>query len=180
MGKNHVSICERGNSAPRNQFSSGHNSERGCSVHSDSSSHAVAAQPKGSLGSNSMQNSQAVTSPTFHVGSMGRVALQTAQAVVRGDRKSVRVRVLLDAGSHRSFITTRAVQTAGLPIRGKEWIEISTFGQQTKDCGLRAIIELDVFPLQGGDRIKIEVYEVSTIGEIGNQHIEMRRGEYQM
>lgn len=52
------------------------------------------------------------------------------------------------------------------------------FGQQTKDCGLRAIFELDVFPLQGGDRIKIEAYELPTIAEIGNQHIEMRRGEY--
>ena len=86
--------------------------------------------------------------------------------------------MLFDAGSHRSFITSRAVQTAGLPIKGKEWIEISTFGQQTRDCGLRAVFELDVFPLQGGDRIKIEAYEVPTIAEIGNQHIEMRKGEY--
>jgi len=41
-------------------------------------------------------------------------------------------------------------KTAGLPIKGKEWIEISAFGQQTRDCGLRAVFELDVFPLQGG------------------------------
>lgn len=53
--------------------------------------------------------------------------------MVRGDRRSVRVRVLFDAGSHQSFITTRAVQTAGLPIKGNEWIEISTFGQQRRD-----------------------------------------------
>ena len=90
---------------------------------------------------------------------MGRVALQTAQAVVKGDSKSVRVRVLFDPGSHPSFITSRAAQSAGLPIKVKEWIEISTFGQETKDCGMRAVYELDVSPLQGGERVKIEAYE---------------------
>ncbi|XP_068749238.1 uncharacterized protein [Montipora capricornis] len=109
---------------------------------------------------------------------VGKVALQTAQAVVKGDSKSVRVRVLFDAGSHRSFITSRAAQSAGLPIKGKEWIEISTFGQQTKDCGMRAVYELDVSPLQGGERVKIEAYESPTIAEIRNQHIEIRKGDY--
>ena len=71
MGKHHVSICERGNSVQGNQFRSGHNGDHGGSVHSDSSSHATAAQPIGSGGSDAMQNSQAVTSPTFHVGSVG-------------------------------------------------------------------------------------------------------------
>ena len=66
----------------------------------------------------------------------------------------------------------------GAPLKGKEWIEISTFSQRTKDCGLRAVYELDVFPLQGGDGVKIEAYEVPTIAEIGNQHIEIRKGEY--
>ena len=132
----------------------------------------------GGGGGDAQQIAQAVTSPTFHVGSVGRVALQTAQAVVKGYSKNVRMRVSFDAGSHRSFITTRAVQTAGVHIKGKEWIEISTFGQQTKNCGLRAVYELDVFPLQGGNGIKIEAYEVLTIAEIGNQHIEIRKGEY--
>ena len=64
-------------------------------------------------------------------------------------------------------------EKGSLKVRNGEW-----FGQQTRDCGLRAVFELDVFPLQGGDRIKIEAYEVPTIAEIGNQHIEMRNGEY--
>lgn len=55
MAKHHVSICERGNSAPRNQFSSSHNSDRGCSVHSDSSSHAAAAQCNEQMQCNAMQ-----------------------------------------------------------------------------------------------------------------------------
>ena len=43
---------------------------------------------------------QAVKSPTLHVGAEGRVALQTAQAVVKGAHGNLGVRVLFDAGSH--------------------------------------------------------------------------------
>ena len=178
MGKHHVSICYKGNSTQGDQFSSAPHSDRGGSAHSDNSSHAFNAQPMGSGGGNTLLTAQTVTSPTFHVGAVEKVALQTAQAIVRGNNKSVRVRVLFDAGSHRSFITTRAVKMTGVSIKGKEWIEISTFSQRTKDCGLRAVYELDVFPLQGGDGVKIEAYEVPTIAEIGNQHIEIRKGEY--
>ena len=38
----------------------------------------------------------------------------------------------------------------GVPIKGGELIKISTFSQQTKDCGLGALYELDRFPLQEG------------------------------
>lgn len=57
--------------------------------------------------------------------------------------------VLFDEGSHRSFVTNRAGQAAEVPIKDKEWIEIGTFGQKTKDCGLRAVYELYGFPMQG-------------------------------
>ena len=85
---------------------------------------------------------------------MGRVALQTAQAVIKGDKRDLRVRVLFDAGSHRSFITSKAVQSAGLPEKRKEWIEICTFGQRTKDTGLKGVHDLHVFPFQGGMELK--------------------------
>ena len=57
--------------------------------------------------------------------------------------------VLFDAGSHKSLITTRTVQLAGLLEGKKKWIEISTFGQQARDSGLRGVYKFDVFPLQG-------------------------------
>ena len=149
-GKHYVFICYKGNSTQGDQFSSASRSDRGGSAHSDNSSHAFNAQPMGSGGGNALLTAQTVTSPTFHARAVGRVALQTAQAVVRGNNKSVRVRVLFDAGSHRSFITTRAVKMTGVSIKGKEWIEISAFSQRTEDCGLRAVYEPDVFPLQWG------------------------------
>ena len=43
---------------------------------------------------------------------------------------------------------------------------------------MRAVYELDVSPLQGGERVKIEAYESPTIAEIRNQHIEIRKGDY--
>ena len=56
------------------------------------------------------QNKTPITaSPSsLHVGTGGRVALQTARAVIRGEGEAYRVRVLFDAGSHRSFITSKA------------------------------------------------------------------------
>ena len=58
----------------------------------------------------------ALSPSTLHVGSGGRVALQTARAVIRGEADPYRVSVLFDAGSHRSFITSKAAQRSQLPV----------------------------------------------------------------
>lgn len=85
MGKYHVSICYQGNSTQGDQFSSAQYAygDRGGSAVSDNSSNAINTQPMGSGGGNALLTAHTVTSPTYHVGAMGRVALQTAQAVVR-------------------------------------------------------------------------------------------------
>ena len=55
------------------------------------------------------------TSPSsLHVGMDGRVALQTACAAVSGEGELWKVRVLFDAGTHRSFVTARVAQHAHL------------------------------------------------------------------
>lgn len=87
------------------------------------------------------------------------VALQTAQAIILGT-KGLRVRVLFDAGSHKSFMTSRAVQSAGLRAERHEGIKINTFRQQRKDSGMSGVYELRVFPLQGGDGVKIDVSNI--------------------
>ena len=85
MGKHHVSICYQGNSTQGDQFSSAQYAygDRGGSAVSDNYSNAINAQPMGSGGGNALPTAHTVTSPTYHVGAVGRVALQTAQAVVR-------------------------------------------------------------------------------------------------
>jgi len=71
--------------------------------------------------------------------------LQTARAVIHGEGKPYRVRVLFDAGSHRSFISFKATQGAQLARIRQEWLGIRTFGQRFvarkppghfEDCGL--------------------------------------------
>ena len=114
----------------------------------------------------------------MHVGSTGRVALQTAQAVLKGGEKSARVRVLFDAGSHRSFVTSKVARSAGLNVKRQEWIEISTFGGQSRESGLRKVCEIDVFPMKGGEGVPIEAYEVPSITQIRNEHLEVRKTEY--
>ncbi|CAB4022835.1 TNF receptor-associated factor 3 [Paramuricea clavata] len=69
-------------------------------------------------------------SPNLHVGSEGSVPLQTAQAEVKGPGGGVRTRVLFDSGSHRSFVTVKAAQTARIPVKRREWLKICTFGQE--------------------------------------------------
>ena len=81
------------------------------------------------------------------VGTESRIALQTAQALMKG-RKQGRVRVLFDSGSHRSFITAKAANLYGLGIVRKEWLSISTFGQRVKDSGLREVVHSE----KKGDR----------------------------
>lgn len=79
------------------------------------------------------ENPSAKSPGIFHVGAGGRVALQTARAVIRREGDPYRVRVLFDAGSHRSFITSRTAQRSQLPVIRRDWLGISTFGQRSKD-----------------------------------------------
>ena len=109
--------------------------------------------------------------------SPGRVALQTAQAVLKGE-KGVRVRVLFDTGSHSSFVTCKVARSVGLKVIRQEWIEISTFGGQSRESGLRKVCEIEVFPMQGGEGVPIEAYEVPSITQIRNEHLEVRKAEY--
>ena len=63
------------------------------------------------------------------VGTESRIALETAQALIKGGRQG-RLRVWFDSGSHRSFITTKAASNYNFKIVREEWLSISTFGQR--------------------------------------------------
>ena len=88
----------------------------------------------------------ALSPSTLHVGSGGRVALQTARAVIRGEADPYRVSVLFDAGSHRSQ----------LPVIRQDWLGISTFGQRSQDTCLRDVVDIKVTPVGGQKVIQIE------------------------
>ena len=75
--------------------------------------------------------------------------MQTAQALVKGNKENVRVRVLFDSESQRSFITQKVVERAGVPVKRKEWVEIRTFGQEDHVGKLREVYEKDMTPMWG-------------------------------
>ena len=164
MGKHHVSICDKGNSTQSDHSGRARNSDRT----GDNSGHAFAVQPIGSGGSHAIQGAQAIASPAFHVGSVGRVALQTAQAVVKGDSKSVRVRVLFEAGCHRSFIYILSG-----PIGG------ATDKRQGMDRNKHVSSANERLWDESSIRVgRVSSAEFPTIAEIRNQHIEIRKGDY--
>ena len=91
-----------------------------------------------------------ITSPSsFHVGAGDRVALQTARAVITGEGQPQRVRVLFDAGGHRSFVTARVAQLARLPVTRQDWLAINTFGQRLRNTKLRDVVQVKVSPIGG-------------------------------
>ena len=65
------------------------------------------------------------------VGTECRIALQTAQALIKGGTQG-RVRVLFDSGSHRSFVTAKAALKYELPVERKEWITIRLLARKAR------------------------------------------------
>ena len=99
-------------------------------------------------------------------------------AVAKCTNRNLRVGVLFDVGSQQSFVTTKAVQSAGLQAKAKESIEICMFGQETRESGLKRVYDLQVFPFQEGNGSQMEAYEVPIIAQIRNKHIEIKKNEY--
>ena len=111
------------------------------------------------------------------VGTESRIALQTAQALIKGGKQG-RVRVMFDSGSHRSFVTAKAARKYELTVARKEWITISTFGQRGKESGLREVVCFDVMPLRGGRVQALEAYVVPEISRISNEHVEVVKNDF--
>ena len=119
-----------------------------------------------------------VNSPSsMLVGTESRIALQTAQALIKGSRQG-RVRVLFNSESHRSFVIAKAASNCELQIVRKEGLSISTFGQRSMDSGLREVAHFDVMPLHGGKVQPIEAYVVPDISHISNEHVEVVKNDF--
>ena len=89
---------------------------------------------------------------------------------------AVRVKVLFDTGSQRSFVTPR-VASGIQPIR-KETVEISTFGQEGTIKGQKEVFAFELCPVNGGEGTKIEAYLVPCISRVRNEHIEVKKLQY--
>ena len=107
------------------------------------------------------------------VGTESRIALQTAQALIKGETQG-RVRVIFDSGSHRSFVALKYE----LPVERKEWITISTFGQKGKESASREVGRFDIKPLHGGRVQALEAYVVPENSHIRNEHVEVVKNDF--
>ena len=112
-----------------------------------------------------------------NTGSEGRVALQTALAVVNGKREE-KVRVLFDTGSHRSFITVKAPSNLRLrPVR-KEQVGIKAFGRDKSNVAARDVVRISLGSSQRGESVLVEAVVVKDISSIPNVHIEVVKRNY--
>ena len=105
------------------------------------------------------------------------VALQTALGSVNGKREG-KVRILFDSGSHRSFITTKAVKALELkPVR-RENLVINAFGCRESEEEERDIVEFTIMPVSGGKSVKVSCIVVHSIASISNIHVENVKKSY--
>ena len=109
--------------------------------------------------------------------SEGKVALQTALAVVNGKKES-RVRVLFDTGSHKSFITSEAVGKLGLkPVRREE-LGIKVFGSKEAVNEMRDVVKFSLSALNDVSGVTIEAFVVKDISSIPNVHVERVKRDF--
>ena len=93
-------------------------------------------------------------------------------------RKSRRVRVMLDSGSQRTFVTVKVAKEFGCEVVREENLSIGTFGQGASGSELRSVVRLDLKPLVGREVVSVKAYVVPEISVIKNQHLEVARENF--
>ena len=117
-----------------------------------------------------------------HSPNMNEVILvQTAQAKVYSPVESAlsaKIRVLLDLGSQRSYITKKLAESLALACLGKETVLIKTFGDQTGKLVTCDIVQVQV-QCNDGLSLFIKCYVVDFVySPITNQYIEFSQANY--
>ena len=114
----------------------------------------------------------------LHVGTKCRVALQTAQGILKGLERDKKVRVLFDSGSQKSFVTSKAMNAAKLHVVRNEWLEVSTFGGVSGEGKMREVVDFELGSVKGGRSIRVQALAVPQICQVRNEHLEVVKGEY--
>ena len=117
------------------------------------------------------------TSCVGSTGYGGRGILQTAQAIATGVR-NLKVRILFDTGSHKTFVTSRVVRELSIGPKRVDPLGIKTFGSKMVDEKMREVVELELVSVNGKNRVKIEAYVVDRISDVNNEHVEVVKKDY--
>ena len=122
------------------------------------------------------------SSTTVYVDSNMSILLHTANASVsRIDEphSAVTIRILLDSGSQRSYISERAKEKLGLFPRRKEKLLIKTFGQENEDLRECGIVEFCVRGLSQSSGVHMTAHIVPPIcTPLVNQAVQFAQQSY--
>ena len=156
--KHHTSICDANCSQPR------HTSIRD----SSSSQPKSLANPVGSgLDPGAAPYQPSTTSSNLCSDNLRAVFLQTARAVIHNPSNShvsLEVRLLLDSGSQKSYISERARELLHLDAIGEQSLSIATFGSYRSSMKVCPIVNVGIC-LGGYPSMSLSLYVMPTICE---------------
>ena len=144
---NHTSICDS-NLSQNQHLNSPYSTESG------QNSQPPTSQP--------IQRTSALCSHNQQV-----VFLQTASAVIQRpgeSRTCLRIRLILDGGSQRSYLSERAQNVLKLEPTGNQSLSIATFGSNKSNTKVCPIVDVGLH-LRGYPSMMLSVYVVPTICE---------------
>ena len=105
-------------------------------------------------------NSAPTTSASASTKSKSRVLLQTARTIAfkEGEKVGIPIRILLDNGSQRTYITEDLQRKLGLKPSAKETVHLNTFGGEGFSKNICQVVKLE---LQGVNSERIQVNALS-------------------
>ena len=171
-GRHHFSIClktrsREGRSEPSTHSSTVSGSNSAPSPRLDPEATPFVAPP--------------TTTTSMYVNASKTVLLQTARTSVynpQEPRSSLEVRAVLDAGSQRSYITTKVKNLLRLVPKGQQSMSILTFGSTQRLDQSCEIVQIGMKLRDGSDQF-LELFTVPTICEpLTSQPIALCTGKY--
>ena len=122
------------------------------------------------------------SSTTVYVDSNMSILLQTANASVsriHQPHPAVTIRILLDRGSQRSYISERAKEKLDLFPKRKEKLFIKTLGQENEDLRECGIVKFCVRGLNQSSGVQMTAHTVPLIcGPLVNQAVQFAQQSY--
>eukprot|EP00112_Aurelia_sp_Birch-Aquarium-sp1_P019022 Seg4627.2 transcript_id=Seg4627.2/GoldUCD/mRNA.D3Y31 product="hypothetical protein" protein_id=Seg4627.2/GoldUCD/D3Y31 len=119
---------------------------------------------------------------SLYVSARDNILLQTAQAYASGSEHRIRVRVIFDSGSQRSFICDDIKDQLDLRVVGKESLQINVFGNdnQNKDIQSKELVEFTIGSVSNSFQTKVQAFTIPKICQpITRQNIQSARENFE-
>ena len=153
-GSHHQSICDKVETKENEK--TGHSNQKFNSTEKDDENVNSASQNLFSEGNESVVGTTKAKLPQ-----KGRVLFQTAKTLAYGSDKSkhVEVRVLLDLGGQRSFISENVKNKLGLKSLKSEIVNLNTFGDNKYHKRKCDLVKVNLETIESG---QLEIFALST------------------